>query len=237
VAVEVAHQVVAALRDQPVANAVNLPALPADELEALRPWVGLAETLGRFVAQTTTSGFERVEIGYAGGLSERDPSAVRASVLKGLLERVTEERVNMVNAMLIAERRGLRVGELHGVRPERYSSLLTVSVEGRGEKHTVYGTVLEDQPHVVFVDGYWIDVVPMGHLAVIHHHDQPGMIGRIGSLLGQANINISAMHVGRAAVRGEAIMLLALDEPLTPDLQRSVLEIEHIHSLQALDLG
>ena len=237
VAVEVAHQVVAALRDQPVANAVNLPALPADELEALRPWVGLAETLGRFVAQMTTSGFERVEIGYAGGLSERDPSAVRASVLKGLLERVTEERVNMVNAMLIAERRGLRVSELHGLRPERYSSLLTVSVEGRGEKHTVYGTVLEDQPHVVFVDGYWIDVVPMGHLAVIHHHDQPGMIGRIGSLLGQANINISAMHVGRAAVRGEAIMLLALDEPLTPDLQRSVLEIEHIHSLQALDLG
>ncbi len=108
----------------------------------------------------TTSGYEHVEIGYAGGLAERDPAAVRAGVLKGLLERVTEERVNMVNAMLIAERRGLRLAELHGVRPERYSSLLTITVKGRDETHTVYGTILEDQPHVVFVDGYWIDVVP-----------------------------------------------------------------------------
>ncbi|GAC1434372.1 MAG: phosphoglycerate dehydrogenase [Chloroflexota bacterium] len=237
VAVEVAHEVIAALADQPVANAVNLPALPADELKLLRPWMALADLLGRFVAGLTTAGYESVEIGYAGALAERDPSAVRASVLKGLLERVTEERVNMVNARLIAERRGLGVRESHGLRPERYSSLLTVTVRGRGEEHTVYGTILEDQPHVVFVDGYWVDVVPTGHLVVIHHHDQPGMIGHIGSLLGEANINISAMHVGRFTVRGEAVMILALDEPLTPDLRESVLNIPYIQGVQTLDLG
>lgn len=237
VALEVARELVAALHDQPVGNAVNLASIPADEAATLRPFVHLAEVLGSFSAQLVSGGYQQVEISYGGTLGEQNTAPLRAAVLRGVLERVTEERVNMVNAVVIAERRGITLVERRGQRSDRYSSLLSVRVTSPNSTHEVAGTVMEGEPHVVQIDGFWLDVVPAGYLLVTHHRDQPGMIGRIGSLMGAANVNISAMHVGRVTPRGEAIMALALDEPIDAAAVQTVLAMPDIYTVQVVDLN
>jgi D-3-phosphoglycerate dehydrogenase len=143
-----------------------------------------------------------------------DTQAVRLAVLQGLLASISESRVTPVNAPLLARERGIRVSERSDPDSESYAGLLVLRADTADGPRVFSGTVIRGEPHIVQADGYWVDFVPAGPLLVTYHRDRPGLIGRVGTLLGAADVNISGMYVGRQAPRERAMMVLTLDEPV-----------------------
>jgi D-3-phosphoglycerate dehydrogenase len=237
VATDVARLVLACLRGEHISGAVNAPLRVAGDIEFLEPYLHLAEKLGRTMTQLTEARLETVELTYAGELAGHDVTPLTAAAIKGLLAPVTEQRVNLINARLVARSRGLNVREQKADRPEEnYANLITLAVHEDGARRVVAGTILQDSPRIVRIDDYWVDVVPEGHVLVTHHLDRPGMIGRVGTLLGDGDVNISAMQVGRRVRRGDAIMILNLDEPLAKDLEGRIAAIPDVRSVKQVSL-
>jgi D-3-phosphoglycerate dehydrogenase len=237
VATDVARLILACLRGEHVSGAVNAPLRVAGDLEFIEPYLLLAEKLGRTMTQLTAARLEQVEVTYAGELAGHDVTALTAGAIKGLLAPVTEQRVNLINARLVARSRGLNVLEQKADRPEEnYTNLITLAVRENGTQRVVAGTILQDSPRIVRIDDYRVDVVPEGHVLVTHHLDRPGMIGRVGTLLGDGDVNISAMQVGRRGRRGEAIMILNLDEPLARELEEQIASIPDVRSVKQVSL-
>jgi D-3-phosphoglycerate dehydrogenase len=218
VAVDVARQIVAFRDGELVEHAVNIPAGAPGEVAGLRPFVALAERLGRFAVQLDPDHLAGVELTVAGALAAADPELLARALLAGLLAPVVAGPVNLVNARLVARERGLevRVTREEGTA-SAYKSVLTVTTQTRGGRKVVAGTVFDGQPRVVRMRDLDIEFTPEGHVLVLSYEDRPGMVGRIGSILGALNVNIASMHVGRRAKRGRAIVVLLLDEDLTPD--------------------
>ena len=160
---------------------------------------------------------------YSGELAETTTDPIRLATLAGLLEGASEQRVTPVNAGLLARDRGLVVSERKQPDAERYAALLELRVTASdGTLHTFGGTAVRDEPHIVQVDGYWLDLVPSQAMLFTFHQDRPGLIGHVGMILGEADINISSMHVGRLAPRGQAMMVLTVDEPVPAHLLAKV---------------
>jgi D-3-phosphoglycerate dehydrogenase len=154
-----------------------------------------------------------------------------------LLEGISEERVNVVNASLVAARRGLTVVEEKEYTCENYSGLITVTASDNQGATTAAATVLRGEPHIVRVRDYWVDIVPTGgYFLFIDHLDQPGMIGAVGKITGDANINISSMLLGRLKARGQALMVLALDEPLSEKHRQQVLALPGVQTAKMVKL-
>jgi D-3-phosphoglycerate dehydrogenase len=222
VATEVAEQVLAALRGQPVRYAVNLPLRP-EAAGVLWPYLGLAEKLGALCMQLIEGQLTNVEVTYLGSIAEHDTSPLKAAVIKGLLQTATEEHINIVNAHLVAKSRGLNITEQK--RPDGadgHTSLITVRAKATGGVVEVAGTIVRDEPHILRIGEFWVDVVPSGYALLSRHQDRPGVIGRVGTLLGQHDINISYMQVGRLAPRGQALMILGVDEPVPEELRQQI---------------
>lgn len=237
VAVDVAGQVLAVLRGQPARYAVNVPLIPPDTLSIIGPYMTLAERLGRLATQLAEGQLEAIGITYQGDIAQHDVTPLKASTIKGLLDPISEERVNLVNANIVAKSRGLRIIEQKGTTSENYSNLITVEVTTSKGTTTVSGTVLRGAPHIVQIDGYWVDLVPTdGHLLVSQHLDRPGMIGSVGTLLGNADINISFMQVGRLTQRGKALMVLGLDEAIPDDQLTKILAIPDVYTAKVVQL-
>ena len=250
IATEVARLVLACLRGEHVAGAVNAPLRAAGDIEFIEPYLRLAETLGRALIQLSGARLEHVEVTYAGELAAHDVTPLTAAAIKGLLAPISEERVNLINARIVARSRGVHVVEQKADRPEaNYANLITLAVRPAGsglrgevpsplttEHRLVAGTILQDEPRLVRIDDYWVDVVPAGHVLITQHLDRPGMIGRVGTLLGQGDVNISSMQVGRRVRRGDAIMIMTLDEPLSDELQQQIAAIPDIRSVKQLAL-
>ncbi len=237
VALEVAEQVIAALDGRPTLYAVNAPIVLPEAMAVLEPYLRLCETLGEAATQLVDGQVERVEVTYAGEIAEHDTAALQANVIRGLLAPISEERVNVVNALAIARRRGLRVDERKTTATENYTNLVTVALHtDRGER-TVTGTVLNGEPHVVRIDGYWVDLVPRGDYVLLSRHvDRPGIIGKVGTLLGEADVNISSMQVGRQRPRGEALMALTVDDPIPPDVLERIRAVTGIEQIRVVRL-
>jgi len=237
--VEVAQQIIAVLEGQPVRYAVNAPAILPESLAALGPYVALGERLGELMSQLTDQHLSRIEITYAGQIADLDVTAVKSAVVKGLLSSASPEHVNLVNALLLARTRGLQIVEARCSTPqENYANLISLRVPGRGGFiQELAGTVLNAEPHLVRVDQYRIDVVlSEGYLFFVHHVDQPGVVGRIGTLLGAGDVNISAMQVGRLQPRGEAMMVLAVDEPIDQSLYQRIISETPIQAARLVQL-
>ncbi len=217
VAVDVVKQILDILDGKPARYAVNAPRPPADEAGG-SAWVRLAERLGSLAAQLLDERPGGIELHYAGQLLEIDPEPLRAAVVKGLLETFSEQRVNLVNALAIARARGLDISEDRETEAQRYRALLTVRV-GHTE---VGGTLVQGEPRIVFIDGFWVDVQVDGHLLLTKHQDKPGLVGRVGTLLGEHDVNISSMQVGRLHPRGEALMILTLDDPVPDEVRARI---------------
>jgi D-3-phosphoglycerate dehydrogenase len=216
VAVAIAEQVVAYLVHGEVANAVNVPSVPADALPRLRPWLVLGERLGAFQSQTAAGGMEEVRITYRGEVAALPVAAVTVSVLKGLLAPVLKETVNFVNAPLLARERGIGVVESKSGESEDFQSLLTVEVRTSAGVSGVDGTIFgKQEPRIVRVNEYRLEAAPEGQLVVTWNHDTPGVIGAIGTTLGAHGINIARMHLGREAVGGRAMAVISVDQPLS----------------------
>ena len=217
VAVDVAKQVLEVLAGRPVRDAVNAPRPPTDEAGGTA-WLRLAAALGGLAGQLLSGRPDAMELGYHGTLLELDPAALRAAAVKGLLEVFSLQRVNLVNAMALAQERGLTVGERRETGESRYPALLELRVGGT----TVGGTLVQGEPRIVFIDGFWVDVPVEGHLLLTKHHDKPGLVGRVGTLLGGSDVNISSMQVGRLHARGAALMILTLDDPVPDEVRDQI---------------
>ena len=208
VAVEACEQVRDVLAGKPARYAVNAPLMTPETADALAPYLPLARVLGQFYAQFA-EGVAGLTLEVAGELAEFDSAPLVAAALGGILEMHTEERVNVVNAPALARARGINLSVHKTPEAGRYSSLLTL----RGDR-SVAGTVSSGESRLVALDGYEVDLAPTANMLVSRHHDRPGAIGLVGQTLGEADVNISAMHLGRSDKRSIAFMILALDEPV-----------------------
>ncbi|MBK9942463.1 MAG: phosphoglycerate dehydrogenase [Kouleothrix sp.] len=216
--VDVAEGVVDALKGATPRYAVNAPFVAPEEWSVLAPYIALGRKLGELCIRLVTDPVRVYELEYLGELAEVTKAPVRLAVLQGLLAGVCEQRVTPVNAPLLARERGLKYTERSSHDAESFAGLLVLRALTADGPHTFAGTVMRDEPHVVEADGYRVDFVPDGALLFTYHRDQPGMIGRVGMLLGAADVNISGMYVGRLAPREQAMMVLTLDDEVTADV-------------------
>jgi D-3-phosphoglycerate dehydrogenase len=234
---DVAEQIIDIFRGLPARYSVNAPFIPAETMSVLAPFMKVASTVGRLVSQLVEGQMNTIQIKYDGDISSYDTNAFKAAVLGGLLEEISEERVNLVNANLIAAQRGLMVVEQKTAICENYASLITVEVTTSSGVTTVAGTILYGKSHIVRVDNYWLDIEPIGaYFLFTDHRDRPGLIGAVGKITGDADINISAMHVSRLKPRGQALMILALDEPLPEEQRQQILSIPDVYSAKLVKL-
>lgn len=238
VAEDVALQVIDVLNDRPVRYAVNAPIIPPKDLDFLIPYIDLAERLGRFLQQVSgEGGIRRVEIAAHGDLANFDLAYIKAGAIKGLLSNVVDIRVNLVNAALLAERRGIDLAEQRLHQHEaRYETLLAITISTPTETWTVRGTVLQGEPYIVGINDLWVDFPASGHLMITSHRDRPGIIGRVGTLLGQSDVNIAFMHVGRRGPRTDAIMVLGIDDEMPAAVSEQVTAISHINWVRVVSL-
>ncbi|MGN7468899.1 phosphoglycerate dehydrogenase [Brevibacillus sp. SAFN-007a] len=237
VAVDVSEEILKVLRGEPFKNAVNLPSIPAHVMEKVQPYFQLGENLGHFLAQVTVGSISEVAIKYSGELADVDTSPLTRTVLKGVLSFRLGDGVNFVNAPLLAKARDITVTEQKTGQSKGFTNLLTVSLKTSQETRTVAGTRLNGYgARIVKIDDFSIDVAPEGYLLYIHHNDRPGVIGRVGSILGDNNVNIATMQVGRRDVGGEAIMMLSVDKPLTPELLDTMGELAEVKSVTQIEL-
>lgn len=216
VAVEAAEQVRDVLAGRSARYAINAPMLTPETADALAPYLPLARTLGQFYAQFS-SDIAGLTLEVAGELAALDSAPLTAAALGGILEQHTEERVNVINAPSLAKARGINLSVHKTPEAGRYSSLLTL----RGER-SVAGTVATGEARLVALDGYEVDLAPSTNMLVSRHQDRPGAIGLVGQTMGEADINISAMHLGRSDKRSIAFMILALDEPVPEDVAETI---------------
>jgi len=239
-AVEIAESVLALLNGQPVRSAVNAPSIRPESLTALAPYLNLGERLGYVMAQLLDRPITSLEIGYHGEIADRDTIVVKSAIVKGLLRAASPEYVNLMNALLLAKSRGLQIVESRCATPqENVANLVSLKVrEASGLVSELAGTAVNGEPHLLRVDTYHIDVfLDDGYLLFVHHKDQPGVVGKIGTLLGDGDVNISAMQVGRRERRGDAMMVLAVDEPLDDALRRRLLGEAPISAARLVQLS
>ena len=232
VALDVVEQVLAVLRGEPARYAVNAPLIPPETYSFLAPYLPVAMRTASLAVQLCECHLGEVEIDYAGEVAAHDTTPLRAAAVRGLLAPISEEHVNIVNVDIVVQRRGLRVTERRGPSHETYANLISVTIRGPdGRRTTVSGTLAHDGPHIVAINEFPVDIPPAeGYLLVCENQDRPGMIGAVGTLLGNFDVNISFMNVGRHEKRGRALMVLTLDEPLTPEQLNAVRQIPNIYS-------
>ena len=223
VAVDVAVEVIKVLKGEPFKNAVNLPPLRPEVRAALEPYFGLADALGKFLAQFLPPQIKKVDISYQGQVSQQETSYLSMLFIKGLLQASLAEEVNQVNAFFIAKERGLKINENKSLESGVYSSLIRVEVKVDDEIYTVSGTVNEkNEARIVEINGYYFEIALSGNMIIIDHTDQPGVIGEIGTILGASGVNIGAMQVGRKQPGGIAIMVLSVDSPIDSGLIKKI---------------
>ncbi len=235
---DVAEQIVDVFRGQPARSAINVPYIPSETLAALAPYVKLANMLCKLVYKLGEGQAKTIRIRYEGDIANYDTNPLKAAVVGGLLEGFSEERVNIVNVNLIASRRGLSVIEEKEATCINYASLLTVSITTTTGSWTVAGTIIHNESHIVRVNDFWLDIVPTpgSYFLFSDHKDRPGLIGAVGKITGDADINISFMHLGRLKPRGQALLVLTLDEPLPEKQQKQILAIPDVYSVKLVGL-
>ena len=237
VAEEVAGQVLEVLEGRSARYAVNAPLLTPETARAIAPYLPLAETLGRFFAQFSRGGVKTLTMEIAGELAEHDASPLTAAVLRGLLETVTTERVNLVNAGALAKARGITLVERKTPDAGAYAAQLTLSSEGRDGPIVVAGTVAGGEPRITRLGDHRVDMEPADVMLITRHMDRPGMVGRMGAMLGQADVNISAMHLARSRPREDALMILALDDDVPEAVEVAIRHQDAVLDLWIVRLG
>lgn len=230
VAVEVAEQMVEFFVKGVVKNAVNYPSISGELAGVLKPYISLAEKLGKLQGQLSDSFPQEIQVRYYGELSEYPMASVTVSILKGILESSMEgENVNFVNAPFIAKERGIQVTESKVSDSKDFKSLIEVMVKTAQGTQTVSGTIFgKNNPRIVRIDDFYLEAVPEGTILVIHNQDKPGVVGSIGTLLGKNQVNISRMQLGLVKEKSEAIALYNVDHTVPADLIQEIEKLPNI---------
>lgn len=237
VAVEIAEAVRAALIEGELAGAVNAPAVAGEEMRRLRPVLDLAERLGALAAGLAEGGIERVEVRCA-GFGDAALRPVSAAALVGLLRgAVGRGSVNFVNAIWLAEQRGIRLERVLGSGDGDFTDLVELRVQAAEGLTRVAGALLgESHPRLVRIDDYRVEVVPRGTLLVLRNRDVPGVIGRVGTLLGDAGVNIGEYHQGRREAGGAALAAITVDGRVDAELIARLRQVPEIHDVRQVEL-
>ncbi|MGD6853456.1 phosphoglycerate dehydrogenase [Bacillus infantis] len=215
VATQVAEEVRLFLENKPVSNSINLPAMSKEIYDKIQPFHQLSKQIGLILSQCVTEGVQEISITYSGTVTELETSYLTKALLSGFFKNRIDIHVNEVNALLTAKERGITIGEKISVSGFGYANCISVAARNDKSEFIVRGTFIENYgPRIVFLNGFNIDFLPEGELLYIQHMDRPGVIGRVGKVLGDHSINIAAMQVGRKEAGGEAIMVLSFDKPL-----------------------
>jgi D-3-phosphoglycerate dehydrogenase / 2-oxoglutarate reductase len=235
----VAEMVRLALEGQFVPYAVNVSA-GAEVSEAVRPFVGLAERLGALAAGLADGGVRSIVASYLGRIAEHDTRVLTLAILKGILGRSVNEPVSFVNAPMLARERGLTVSEMRSTGSQDYVSQVSIRAETESRSDVeVAGTLLgkKNAERVIQVWDFEVEIEPAPHMLFFVYEDRPGIIGKVGTLLGEHDINIATMEVGRKAAGGDALMGLTVDSPVPADVLRTIGEAIDAHTIRAVTLG
>jgi D-3-phosphoglycerate dehydrogenase len=237
VAVAICEQIVELLLYGTIKNAVNAPSVTQETLAKLKPYLTLAEALGSFQAQITEGAISSVSVAYVGEVAKLDTKPLTHSLLKGLLSPAMRDEVNYVNAPAMAEARGIHLSEEKAASAEDFSTLIRLTVLANNEENTVAGTIFgKYEPRLVRINKFRLEANPEGHMLFIYNTDRPGVIGAIGSTIGKHRINIARMTVGQERERGQNIILLTTDTPITPECLEDVRALEHVAEAIQLEL-
>ncbi len=213
VAIDVSREIVNYLDGKPLENAVNIPRFDPDLMEHMRPFMGLVEKIGDLISQIAPPNPRKVIFCYNGNLARYDCAPLTVAGMAALLNRHTEQEVNMVNARLVARNMGIVVEEVRTTESESFSNLITVILETPEGRRLIAGTLFEGIPKIVKMRDFLTDFTPEEHMLITTYEDRPGLIGKIGTILGEAGINIGFMNLGRRSKAGEAMVVLSLDSP------------------------
>jgi D-3-phosphoglycerate dehydrogenase len=234
VALQIAEQMSDYLLRGAISNAVNFPSLSAEEAPRLRPFIDLADKLGSFAGQLTETGIKKVQLSYEGHVVEMNTKALTSAAVAGLLRPMLQE-VNVVSAPTVAKDRGIVVEEMTRAAAGDYESLVTVTVVTERQTRSVSGTVFADgRPRIVNIKGIRMDAEFGRSMIYITNLDKPGFIGRFGSTLGEAGINIATFHVGRDAPGGNAIALIEIDGELPVEVLAAVRALPQVQQARTL---
>lgn len=237
VAVAVARQIIEYLSRNNIINAVNVPSIPGQLLEKLKPFLYLADRMGSMMAQYSAGQLKEVRIEYAGDFQELDMSPVTTAFLKGLLDALVPGEVNAVNAPVLAREKGIKVSETSSLEAEEFTNFITGYVTSTEDEHSVSGTVFSKRDaRIVKIDDFRIEIVPEGHLALIHNLDEPGAIGSIGNTLGENGLNISRMQVGREANGENNIILIRTDTPISDETTEKLKALSKVKNIKLFEL-
>ncbi|EAX46380.1 D-3-phosphoglycerate dehydrogenase [Thermosinus carboxydivorans Nor1] len=229
VAVDVARGIIAALRGEPVTTAVNMAPIPPHVLEVIQPYFKVAEKMGCLAVHLADGRIGAVDVEYNGDISEVDTRLVTTAVIKGMLNPILQENVNYVNAPGIAKARGIKVKEIKSKETANFANLITVRVRTDKTVHMVAGTLFgKTEGRIVMIDGYRVDVDPQGWLLIGPHIDKPGMVGKVGTILGEHNINIAGMQVGRTEQAGTNIMVMAVESDIPTPVMLKIKAVDGI---------
>lgn len=234
VAIQVAEQMVAYLKDGTVTNAVNIPSISAEEAAKIQPYLNLADQLGSFAGQLNETGITTITIEYQGHVSQLNTKPITAVLLKGLLSPLIEG-VNMVNAPVIASERNIAISETKHEKKSDYQTLVRITVKTEQGNYAVAGTLFSgDKPRIIEVGGIKLEAGLGDRMLYINNEDKPGFIGSLGKLLGDASINIANFNLGRNAQKTDAIALLEIDQPLSEEILKKIAQLPSVKHVKML---
>jgi D-3-phosphoglycerate dehydrogenase len=238
VGIEMAHQIVDALRDGPIRNAVNIHQVEPEVLDEIGPYLALSEKIGKLHAQLLEGHMEEVEMKIGGEISMYEVAPFKAAFLKGLLGEILEGAVvNYVNAPYIAKERGLEVVEVKDKEEKDFVNLVTISLRTDRTTRSIAGSIFaKEDLRIVSIDGFRIDGIPSGNMLIISNVDRPGVIGKIGTILGNEGINIGGLQMGRKAIGGRQLIVLNIDHEIKPETIQRIQREEEILDVRVVRL-
>jgi D-3-phosphoglycerate dehydrogenase len=236
VAVIIANQIISALRGEDVEFAVNAPFEDFSSLKALKPFVELAEKLGAFAVQVACARSKEIVIEYRGDVGE-DTKPLTASFLKGFLEKIVDIPVNLINAPFLAKEKGISVVEVRRPEGVNFKRLMKITCKSEKEEFTLAGTVMEEKfPRIVEINGFLFELAPSGKFLLVKNYDVPGVIGKLGTILGKHNVNIAGFQLGRKEKGKEARAVILVDDDVPEKAIEEIKEIPEIFEVKQVKL-
>jgi len=236
VAVQVAEQMADFLLTGSISNAVNVPSLTEEEAKLLAPFMGLAEAMGQFLGQVMRPGYDTISIGFEGKVTKLNRQPLKNAILMGLLSRSMDE-VNVVNAVMLANERGIALEESSKDNSDHFSSLIRLEVTGDDGTRSITGTVFDGKnPRLVSMDGCELEITPTGRLLYIENNDKPGVIAGLSTILANAGINIGDFRLGRKLGQSVAVALVGIDSEPTAEVLALLENLENVTTVRYVAL-
>jgi len=224
VAIDVAYEMLRVLRGEPVQTAVNIPFIKPELMDVMKPYMDLVEKLGKLAGSLAEGPVDSIEIKYMGELANMETGSLTNTFVKGLLRPFLHEAINYVNAPIVAKARGINVNEIKTTQTEDYTNKICVTIKGNGKwTRTIAGTVFKkNELRILQIDEFSLDIEPTGHLVLINHKDKPKMVGKVGMILGDYDINIAGMQLDRLEEGGKAMMILTVDQEVGAEVMEKI---------------